>query len=88
MLMFLNRRWVATDTFSGLAPGASYSVMVRSTVSHCVSAAEAVLMNVLVNPTFSLIIAQPNCITPLGSIQVIVDLGAAPFEYSFDNGAT
>jgi hypothetical protein len=80
--------WVASDTFSGLAPGSSYSVMVRSTVSHCVSAAEAVVMNVLVNPTFSLIIAQPNCITPLGSIQVVVDLGAAPFEYSFDNGAT
>jgi hypothetical protein len=45
-------------------------------------------INQLVHPTFSLIIAQPNCISPLGSIEVVADLGAAPFEYSFDNGAT
>jgi hypothetical protein len=80
--------WVLTDLFPGLAPGSSHDVLVRSTVSHCVSALQHVDINQLVHPTFSLIIAQPNCITPLGSIQVVVNSGEPPFEYSFDNGAT
>ena len=79
---------MATDLFTGLAPGSSHSVLVRSTSSFCVSDAQSVVFKALVNPTFHLEVTQPDCNMPTGSIKIIVDSGEAPFEYSINGGAT
>ena len=81
-------RWVASDFFDGLAPGSSHSVMVRSTSSFCVSEAQSVTFKVLVIPTFNIVVVQPDCNSPMGSIKINAELGEAPFEYSINGGAT
>lgn len=79
---------MASDFFDGLAPGSSYNVMVRSTVSFCVSLSQSVSMKTLVNPTFNTVVTQPNCNTPTGTIKIIVGLGEGPFEYSINGGVS
>jgi hypothetical protein len=79
---------VATDVFTGLAPGSSHSVLVRSTSSFCVSDAQSVVFKALINPTFHMIVTQPDCNMPTGSIKIIADSVEAPLEYSINGGIT
>jgi hypothetical protein len=77
--------WQASDLFTGLAPGSSYDVLVRSTVSHCVSAPEHVMMSELVPPEITLNINEPTCDTP-GSITVNAFGDSPAFQFSINGG--
>jgi gliding motility-associated-like protein len=80
----------ATTTFAGVAPGATYDVLVRNSLTGCVSAvAQAVVNPALIipaAPTASTTV-QPNCITPTGTIVVSAPVGAN-LEYTINGGAT
>ena len=80
----------ASATFAGLAPNASYSIVVRNTVSGCASAPVSVSVNPLpagpAAPTASVTV-QPDCITTTGTIVVSSPTGAN-FEYSINGGTS
>jgi|GEM_PF-1144810 len=78
----------AGTTFAGLAPNATYSVIVRDNVSGCVSAASTAAVNPLpanpAAPTASATV-QPICTTPTGTIVITAPTGT-DFEYSINGG--
>jgi gliding motility-associated-like protein len=78
----------ASTTFAGLAPNASYSIVVRNTISGCTSTPVSVAVDPLpagpVTPTAN-VTFQPNCITPTGTFVVSLPLGIN-FEYSINGG--
>ena len=80
----------ASATFAGLAPNASYSIVVRNTVSGCTSAPVSVSVDPLpagpAAPTASVTV-QPDCITPTGTIVVSSPTGTN-FEYSINSGTS
>ena len=80
----------ASATFAGLAPNASYSIVVRNTVSGCTSAPVSVSVDPLpagpAAPTASVTV-QPDCITPTGTIVVSSPTGTN-FEYSINGGTS
>jgi hypothetical protein len=57
-------------------------------VSFCVSQPQNVVFKALVNPTFDMIVTQPDCNSPFGSIKIIALSGEAPLQYSINGGAT
>ncbi|MEN9323832.1 MAG: hypothetical protein RL699_1612 [Bacteroidota bacterium] len=77
-------------TFTGLAPNASYSIVVRNTVSGCTSTPVTVAVDPLpagpAAPSASVTV-QPDCITPTGTIVVSSPTGAN-FEYSINGGTS
>lgn len=77
-------------TFAGLAPNATYSVIVKDNVSGCVSTASTAVVNPLpaapAAPTASATF-QPICTTPTGTIIITAPTGA-DFEYSINGGTT
>ena len=79
----------SSPTFSGLAPGASYSITVRNTVSGCVSGAASVAVNAIpanpATPTASVTV-QPTCTAPTGTLVVSAPLGGN-LEYNINGGA-
>jgi gliding motility-associated-like protein len=80
----------SSTTFTGLAPNASYSIVVRNTVSGCTSVPVSVAVDPLpagpVAPAAS-VTFQPDCITPSGTIVVSSPLGTN-VEYSINGGTS
>ena len=80
----------ASATFTGLAPNASYSIVVRNTVSGCTSVPVSVSVDPLpagpLAPTAS-VTFQPDCFIPTGTIVVSSPLGAN-VEYSINGGTS
>ncbi len=80
----------ASATFTGLAPNASYSIVVRNTVSGCTSVPVSVAVDPLpagpLAPTAN-VTFQPDCITPTGTI-VVSSPSGANVEYSINGGAS
>ena len=78
----------SNTTFTGLAPNASYSIVVRNSVSGCTSTPVSVAVDPLpagpVSPTAS-VTFQPDCITPTGTLVVSSPTGAN-VEYSINGG--
>ncbi|MFT3793487.1 choice-of-anchor L domain-containing protein [Flavobacterium sp.] len=74
-------------TFAGLAPGTTYNLIVRNTVTGCVSAPTAVIVNPIpANPSApTAVITQPTCNVPVGAINISAPLGA-DLQYSINNG--
>jgi gliding motility-associated-like protein len=77
-------------TFAGLAPNATYSVIVKDNISGCVSTASTATVNPIPAnppaPTASATV-QPICTTPTGTIVITAPTGAN-FEYSINGGTT
>jgi gliding motility-associated-like protein len=80
----------ASTTFAGLAPNASYSIVVRNTVSGCTSVPVSVSVDPLpagpVAPTAS-VTFQPDCIIPTGTLVVSSPTGTN-VEYSINGGTS
>ncbi len=77
--------WSASATFTGLVSG-NYNVIVKETVTGCVSAATALTVNTAPGapaaPTASVTV-QPTCSVGTGTIVITAPLGAG-LEYSID----
>lgn len=80
----------ASATFSGLAPGIGYSLIVKDNVSQCLSTATLVNASPLpagpAAPTAAQTVA-PNCIVTTGTVVVSAPAGAN-LEYSINGGTT
>ncbi|SCY72889.1 choice-of-anchor L domain-containing protein [Flavobacterium caeni] len=77
----------AGTTFASLAPNATYNLIVRNTVTGCVSAPTAVVIDPIpANPAAPTgTMTQPTCTAPTGAISVANPTGAN-LEYSIDGG--
>jgi len=77
-------------SFSGLAAGISYTVVVQDTATGCISNATTVAVNLAPTipsaPTASVTVA-PTCAAPTGAIGINAPLGVN-LEYSIDGGLT
>ena len=77
------------SSFTGLNPNANYSIMVRNSVTGCVSAASTETVNPIPTnpaiPTFTTV--QPTCAVNTGSFTITSPLGAN-LQYSNDGGLT
>lgn len=72
-------------TFSGLAT-ATYNVIVRNTITECVSGAKALTVNAVTPPPpapTASVTVQPTCTVPTGTINITAPTGIN-FEYSID----
>lgn len=79
----------AGTTFASLAPNATYNLTVRNTLTGCVSAATAVVVNPIpANPAAPTgTITQPTCAVPTGAISLSAPVGAN-LQYSINGGTT
>jgi gliding motility-associated-like protein len=76
-------------SFSGLAPNAAYNIIVRNTITGCVSSPSPFAVSPIpANPNAPVVaITQPTCSINTGSFVISSPVGAN-FEYSIDNGST
>lgn len=79
----------AGTTFAGLAPNATYNLTVRNTITGCVSASTAVVINPIpANPAAATaVLTQPTCNAPTGAINISSPTGAN-LEYSINGGTS
>ena len=76
-------------SFAGLAPNANYSIIVRNSVTGCVSLASVATVNPIpANPAIPAFTAiQPTCSINTGSFTITAPVGAN-FQYSNNGGTT
>lgn len=85
----LGLNYQTSTLFSGLLANANYSVIVRNTITGCVSTASSFGVNPI--PVNSLVatttITQPSCSNPKGSFVINSPIGI-DYEYSINNGTS
>ena len=77
----------SSPIFVGLSPGI-YSVYVENNTTSCVSIATLLTVNAVPNAPGAPIVnitAQPTCLTPSGSVEIVSPIGAN-FQYTMSNG--
>ncbi|MDP4867087.1 MAG: gliding motility-associated C-terminal domain-containing protein [Crocinitomicaceae bacterium] len=79
----------ASPIFAGLTPGI-YSVYVENNSTSCISNETLLTVNAVPNAPDAPIVnitAQPTCLTPTGSVEIVSPIGAN-FQYTMTNGGS